>query len=337
MTNQNYDANDTLGDFVQGFTLEELHRLKLDNPEQRDWYDDLISAKTEQMETADLGTEWRVPINENTDDKSVHRVPINTNADTDLHRVPINSYNSIRDITVNRNTPGSLGSPDETFPNNRTAYANHVVETTAASLELIPANDCQEISENETRRVPIKEDTDEDLFHYIKIDWFDNGSASEQKNGRRVNARHKIKFQFRFVEDGELHSCCGKVCSENRYWKRNIDIEAPFYAGIWAQYEEVCLEFSSSNGHHYDVKPRLGHMYTKANERIADAELMFFKFEGDCAVVKLWIAGDEMVFELDDEKPSGQEKCPALKARYIHKGMTTNEKRQPVRFGDAFR
>lgn len=63
---------------------------------------------------------------------------------------------------------------------------------------------------------------------------------------------------------------------------------------------------------------------------------MFLKFEGKLALVKLWIAGVEMVFELFDEQPSGQEKCPALKARYIHKGVTKKEKKSPVSFDAAF-
>ena len=338
MKNQNYDINDALGDMVQGFTLDELTELKLANPEERDWYDDLILAKKEQMGIADMGTEWGVPINENTDDEQNNGVLSGADKKADPHRVPINSYNSNNDITVNRNTPGSQGSPDEAFPNNRTAYASPVGETTGASLGLTPAEVCQDNSENELRRVPINENTDadDDLFHYIKIDWFDNGHVSERTNSRRVNARHKINIQFRFDEDSELNHCCGKVCSENRYWKRNIDIDEPFYADVWYWYETFTLQHSPSDGWHYDFKPRLGHIYTKKNERISDAALMFFKFERECAVVKLWIAGVEMMFELFDEQPSGQEKCPALKARYIHKGIATKEKRHPVSFRDAF-
>lgn len=232
MTKSIYDTDDTLAEMVHDVTLGELLQLKRENPDAADWYDDLILAKKDQMGIADLGTTWGVQITANTDKEVADldpnnwsqmekeksdRVPINRSKPENdkFDRVPINGYYSDKE---NGNTPCSLGSQDEAFPKNRTAYAFALGETTVASRQSVQPDQSQESSEIERRGVPINENTvaDGDFFHYIKIDWFDNGQASERADGKRVNARHKINIQFRFDEDSELNSCRGKVCSENR-------------------------------------------------------------------------------------------------------------------------
>ena len=62
MTNAIYDANDALTDLVDDVTLDELLQLKLENPGEADWYDDLILAKKDQIGITNLGMTWGVQI-----------------------------------------------------------------------------------------------------------------------------------------------------------------------------------------------------------------------------------------------------------------------------------
>lgn len=283
----------------------------------------------------DLGTLW------------IATAPKSASFSCDLDRVPINSSNEENEIiTVNRNTPGSPSSPDETFPPNRTADASPVGLPEPASLEL-GSQDGRDMSarvegEIDPARVPIKADTDdtdsleEIPFAYLKVDWFDNGKGSETKGGKRVNARHKINIQIRNHDDSPLNQFTAKICAENRYWKRSIDISKPFYKGIWEWYEVFCIQHSAADGHHFEHKPRLGHIYVQNGDRIEDGVALFTKPEGQPAIVALWLGDIQFTVALDDEKPKGQKKCQALQASYFRKAQPAVEKKPLISFKDAF-
>lgn len=304
-------------DIIRGLSLDELVHAKNDNPNDTFW-GEYIEIKKEQMGLCDLGRSI-----------SLDQPEILNEVD----RVRINCINKETELTVNGNTPSSLRSQVAAFPTNKIADASPVGHLTVASLQdrdkgLSAAG----LSGYSNGRVPINTNA-KDFFHYLKIDWFDNGKSTK---GIRINAQHKVKIQFKFDEDSDYNECTGKICAENRSWKRTIDIENPFYAGVFEWYQDFALEFSSSNGYHYTHKPRLGHVYIDNKTRIDEAAIMFFKVEFKPTIIKLWVDGTEHYFELDDESPSGQDKCKSLKARYFFKGQSVAEKKSPVSFKAAF-
>lgn len=327
--------NEIYGEFAD-CTIEQLETLKLDCPNETYWIDSIIQAKKEALGLNDLGTRWTGSARQT------------ASFSCDLDRVPINSSNEENEIiTVNRNTPGSPSSPDETFPPNRTAYASPVGLPEPASLEL-DGQDGRDISarvegEIDPACVPIKADTDdtdpldEIPFAYLKVDWFDNGKGSEENNRvKRINARHKINIQIRNRDDSPLNQFTAKICAENRYWKRSIDISKPFYKSIWEWYEDFCIQHSTADGHHFDHKPRLGHIYVRNGERIEDGVALFTKPEGQPAIVGLWLGEIHFTVALDDEKPKGQNKCQALQASYLWKPQPAVERTPLISLKDAF-
>lgn len=331
------------------YSIEELIELKNDEPGESHWLDLIIQTKRDELRRDQLADQTDM-VSFSLGAPSTQR-PFSSGSD----RVPINRSNEVNDrITVNGNTPGSLSSPDEPFPNNRTADASRIGLTPAASLELLSQDGldiCPQVkTESETRRVPIKADTDadpeadteaesdtdaeEDIpFRYLKVDWFDNGTGSESAKGKRVNARHKLNIQFRFGEDTQLNACTAKICAENRYWKRNIDITKQFYQRIWNWYEGFCIQQS---GAHFQHKPRLGHIYLRTGDRVEDGVALFCKLEGQPAIARFWLGDIEFTVELDDEAPKGRKKCPALQASFFYKAAPITEKAPLVGFRQAF-
>lgn len=270
--------------------------------------------------------------------------------DEELSRVLISKLvtEETNELTVtNENTPSTLASSKPiAFSDNNRLRSPAVGETTASTTSQqettnkpnnkvigIEHGFAQDSLENKIGRDDITNENThdfsvkQDTINYIRADWFDNGKPIKSIRG---TVRHKINIHFNFKPRQKFQQWTIKICAENRYWKRNIDIDDPFYTHIWDWYEESCMKISTSKGFYYDVNPRLGHIHFD-QQIIPYAEAMFFKIEKSPATVLLWIEDFFTTIEIDNE-PKGRVKCKALQAYGIYQRI--NEEIKPTKITD---
>ena len=237
---------------------------------------------------------------------------------------------ALADVTLTTNnglTPpvglAQLASPTETETSFAPRRAQPRKETGfTGSPETCPPVEVRDYAAHE---ITVRQDT----INYLRADWFDNeGYGATKRTGR-----HRINLHFNFKPGQKFVKWTAKVCAENRYWKRNVNIDDSFYRSVWREYETI-WENANKAGEVFEHKPRLGHIHF--NQTIVPyAEAMFLKWAHQPAVLMLWIEDFRTMIQLDEE-PKGKEACPALKAYgFYERPALPRQKERGIQFALA--